>query len=122
MGRAHHRHYLVWCELGRTALMREQGLSYAELERQGVMLPVSRVEVEYRAPALYDEIVRVHTWVDRVRSREVVFAYHITRAAHGDEKAETLARAQTTLVCTDGEGRPRRLPAALMERLAELAE
>ena len=120
MGRAHHRHYLVWCELGRTALMREHGVSYAELERRGVMLPVSRVEVDYRAPAGYDEAVRVHTWLDRVRSREVVFAYHITRTDETGVET-TLARARTTLVCTDANGRPCRLPDALRHRLAELA-
>jgi len=81
MGRAHHRHYLVWCELGRTALMRERGVSYAELERGGLWLPVSRVEVEYRIPVEYDELIRIHTRVERVRSREIVFAYRIARAS-----------------------------------------
>lgn len=120
MGRAHHRHYLVWCELGRTAFMREHGVSYAELERGGVMLPVSRVEVDYRAPAGYDEVVRIHTWLDRVRSRDVVFAYRITRP--GQDEVETLlARARTTLVCTDTTGRPCRLPDALRRRFAEFA-
>ena len=116
MGRAHHRHYLVWCELGRTALMRERGVSYAELERGGLWLPVSRVEVEYRVPVEYDELIRIHTRVERVRSREVVFAYRIARA---DDDA-TLARARTALVCTDARGRPQRFPQSVKRRLEAL--
>ena len=116
MGRAHHRHYLVWCELGRTSLMRDHGVSYAELERGGLWLPVSRVEVEYRIPVAYDELIRIHTRVERVRSREVVFAYRITRASDD----VTLARARTALVCTDARGRPHRFPEAVKRQLEAL--
>lgn len=117
MGRAHHRHYLVWCELGRSALMREHGVSYAALEREGILLPVARVELEYRAPVFYDEVVRIHTRVERVRSRSIVFAYGLTR----DDDRTTVARARITLASADRDGRPRRLPEevrAVLERLA----
>ena len=117
MGRAHHRHYLVWCELGRTALMREHGVSYASLEREGVLLPVARVEIEYRAPVFYDELVRIHTRVERVRSRDVVFAYRLTR----DADATTVARARITLASADRAGRPRRLPESVRDALDRLA-
>ncbi|WP_423929796.1 acyl-CoA thioesterase [Candidatus Palauibacter sp.] len=117
MGRAHHRHYLVWCELGRTTLMRARGMSYAELERDGLLLPVSRVEVEYRMPVGYDERVRIHTRLERLRSREIVFAYRIARA----EDDATLARARTWLVCADERGRPRRFPDEVKRRLTALA-
>ncbi len=106
MGRAHHSHYLVWCELGRTALMRERGLPYADLERRGLRLPVSRAEVEYRGGAGYDEPVRIETRVEAVRSRSVAFAYRLVHAEGGG----LLARARTELVCTREDGRPVRLP------------
>lgn len=117
MGRAHHRHYLVWCELGRTALMREHGVSYAALEREGVLLPVARVELEYRAAVFYDEIVRIHTRVERVRSRSVVFAYRLTR----DDDRTEVARARITLASAGRDGRPRRLPDAVRAALHRLA-
>lgn len=106
MGRAHHTHYLVWCELGRTALMRERGVSYSGLERDGVLLPVTRAELEYRRGVAYDEVVRVETRVSDVRSRSVVFEYEV-RLASDDS---LLARARTQLMCTDRGGRPRRIP------------
>lgn len=117
MGRAHHSHYLAWCELGRTSLMRERGVPYADLERDGVLLPVTRAELEYRRGADFDERVRVDTWVERVRSRGVAFRYGVFRVEDG----ALLARIRTELVCTDRTGRPRRLPDDVRSALAAAA-
>lgn len=106
MGRAHHRHYLAWCELGRIALMRERGVPYAELERRGVLLPVTRAELDYRRGVGFDELIRVDTRVEAVRSRGVAFGYNVCRVRDD----ALLARVRTQLVCTDATGRPRRLP------------
>lgn len=116
MGRAHHSNYLVWCELGRTTLMREHGVSYADMERGGVLLPVARAEVHYRAPLSYDEVVRIETRVERVRSRDIVFAYTLSRGHDG----VIAATASTTLVSADGAGRPMRMPAEIREALEQL--
>jgi acyl-CoA thioester hydrolase len=116
MGRAHHSHYLLWCEEGRTHWLREQGASYAALEAEGVLLPVSRVSVAYREPAAYEEEIEVVTRVEQVRSRSVAFAYRVRRASDG----AVLADARTELVCMDREGRVRRLPESL-RRLLERA-
>ncbi len=106
MGFAYHTHYLVWCEVGRTNLLREIGTHYAQLERQGVFLAVSEADIRYHAPARYDDEIRVTTRLTRVRSRGVVFDYIVSDAVSG----RTLATARTRLVCLDGEGRPRILP------------
>lgn len=118
MGRAHHSHYLLWCEEGRTAWMRERGASYAALEEEGVLLPVSRVSVSYREPARYEEEIEVVTRVAGVRSRSVSFAYRVLRASDG----AVLAEATTELVCMDEEGRVRRLPVDLRETLESAVE
>lgn len=115
MGRAHHTHHLVWCEAARTQWLRERGATYAELERRGVYLPVSRVEVEYRHPVGYDELVRVRTWLAAVRSRTLTFEYEIERGDGG----RPVARAQTELICMNGEGGVRRLPDDVRALLAE---
>ena len=116
MGRAHHMHYLAWFELGRTELLRRAGVAYSEIEREGVKLPVSNVEIEYRSPAGYDEAVDVYTRVSRVRSRTVTFSYLAARA----ETGEVLATGSTRLVCTDGEGRPKRIAPHLIAVLESL--
>lgn len=108
--------YLAWFELGRTELLRTAGVAYSEMERAGVMLPVSNVEVEYRSPVGYDEMVDIYTRVSRVRSRTVTFTYLATRAETGEE----LAGGSTRLVCTDERGKPRRIPPHLIAVLESL--
>ncbi len=116
MGHAHHMNYLAWFEFGRTELMRAHGIPYGDLERDGILLPVSRAELEYRQGARYDERVWVRTRVDQVRSRTVTFAYEAVRAA--DEAL--LARGSTTLICTDADLQVRRIPDEAMQILSRL--
>lgn len=97
--------------------MRDNGVSYAELEKRGVMLPVARVEIEYRAPLFYDEAVRVDTRIGSVRSRSVTFEYEVFRAA--DELL--VAQAMTMLVCMDEQGKTRRMPPDVLESLRRAA-
>ena len=55
MGVTHHSVYPVWFEMGRTELLRSTGISYRELEEEGVFLAVVRLDVRYRQPARYDD-------------------------------------------------------------------
>lgn len=117
MGRAYHGHYVVWCEVGRTDLMRSLGSSYGELEERGVFLPVSDLEISFRRAAEYEDRIRITTEVERVRSRSVTFAYELHRRPGGD----LLARARTELVCVNADGAPRRLPDDVRELLRDRA-
>lgn len=107
MGVAYHPNYLVWCEIGRTDYIRELGVPYAELERRGHILAVAEATVRYAASARYDDLIRVETRLDAVKSRTLTFAYEISRV---DPHPARLASARTTLVSIDREGAPRRLP------------
>ncbi len=121
MGHAHHMNYLAWFELGRTELMRANGVSYAGLEDEGILLPVAHAELDYRQGAGYDELVWIRSRVKQVRSRTVTFAYEAVRA----EDEALLARGTTRLVCTDADLRLRRIPAdaqRVLEQLRRAAE
>jgi acyl-CoA thioester hydrolase len=111
MGVVYHANYLAWCEIGRTEYIRGRGISYAELERRGVMLAVSDLSIRYHAPARYDDLVRVVTTLHDVRSRTITFDYLISDAATG----RRLASARTTLVSIDRDGRPSSLPGEVRE-------
>ncbi len=117
MGRAHHMEYLAWFEMGRTELLRSAGVAYSEIEKRGVMLPVSAVEVGYLKGASYDELVGIQTWVSEVRSRTVTFSYVATRATD----SQVLATGITRLVCTDSRGKPIRIPEDVVKVLRALA-
>lgn len=113
MGVVYHSHYLIWCELGRTDHIREGGMSYRDMEEAGIMLAVAEANIRYRAPARYDDLVRVETTLTDVSSRAVTFDYVISNA----EKGERLATARTLLVALDSAHRVVKLPPEIRSRL-----
>lgn len=118
MGVVYHANYLVWCELGRTELIRERWQSYAEMERAGALLAVTEASLRFHSSARYDDLIRVQAWVEEVRSRGVVFGYRILRVAD-DGTTERLATARTALVAIGRDGRPRTLPPEIADRLRD---
>ena len=117
MGVVYHTHYLVWCEVGRTDFIREFGVSYAELERQGLLLAVAEAQVRYIASARYDDLITVHTRIERAQSRLLTFAYEIYRT--DPEPRLLLATATTKLIAIDRNGSPRQLPADLITKFRD---
>lgn len=107
MGIAYHANYLVWCEIGRTDLIRQSGMPYAAMEERGVRLAVSEASLRFHASARYDELVQVETTITEVKSRSVTFAYSISRSASG----ERLASAVTSLVSISAAGKTVAMPA-----------
>jgi len=102
MGVVHHANYLAYFEEGRTQLMADLGSPYGELERAGIGLPVRRVELRYRAPAVYEDELTVETRVTGLRTASVSFGYAIRR-----RRDETLlVTGEVELACvTLGEDR-----------------
>ena len=114
MGVVYHTNYLVWCEIGRTELIRAlSGTSYATLEAEGVALAVAELSIRYHGAARYDNLIRVRTTLAEARSRSVTFDYLISNA----ETGERLASARTVLVSLDPNGRPTRMPDGLRAQL-----
>ncbi len=111
MGIVHHAVYPVWMELGRSDLLRNLGQSYPEWEKRGVLLSVAELRLRYRAPARYDELVEVRTWVKTVERRKVVFAYEIRR---GETR---LAEGESVHVVIGRDGHARVMPADLLDLL-----
>jgi acyl-CoA thioester hydrolase len=115
MGIVYHAHYLVWCEISRTELMRELGHAYADIERVGTQLVVAEVSVRYARAARYDDDIQVITRIDAVQSRTITFSYRVLR----DPEGELLATAVTKLLAIDASGAPKRLPPGLLRRFRE---
>ncbi|BDU76325.1 acyl-CoA thioesterase [Mesoterricola sediminis] len=104
MGIVHHAVYPVWMELGRSDLLRAMGQSYGEWEAQGYMMGVASIQLTYRAPARYDELVTVRTRVREANRRKIVFAYEIVR------DGVRLVEGETVHIVTGPDGRSRTLP------------
>lgn len=114
MGVVYHANYLIWCEIGRTDLIRQLGASYADLERSGVSLAVIDASVRYHSAARYDDLIRVRTTLTDVRSRTVTFDYRIEDATTGVR----LASATTKLASLNRDRKLAELPAQI-RRLME---
>ena len=118
MGVAYHANYLVWCEVGRTDFIRHLGVTYAEMERQGVRLAVADAQLRFHASARYDDIVRVETRLTALQSRSVTFGYELVRVTEpGALRGTRLATASTMLISISPEGRPVAMPLHFRELL-----
>ena len=118
MGIVHHRHYLVWFEAARVAWLDAAGVPYTEVAASGHHFAVTGAEVQYRAPARFGDTVRVTVAVERMRSRQVIFAYTVHNAADG----ALLATGRTEHISVDLAGRMASLPPVLYARLEAGAE
>lgn len=112
MGVVHHSSYVPWLEMGRTELLRTSGVSYAELERAGIYLVITRLECVYRAPSRYDDELVVRTRVLGATRVKIRHGYEVYRvAAEGGAGWEQLVlTAETTLACVGADGKVRALP------------
>lgn len=81
MGIAHHSSFVLWMEMGRTEFMRAYGFTYRQLEEMGVLLPVLEISLRYRQPAVYDDELRISTWVEELTRVRIKLAYTISRTA-----------------------------------------
>lgn len=92
----HHARYLDYLEAGRLEYLRDHGLDYREFEeRTKLGMPVVEARLRYRAPARFDDLVDVETWVGTCTRAKVVFESRILR---GDE---VLVEAAITVACVD---------------------
>ena len=105
-GVVHHSVYPVWFEMGRTELLRANGVAYKDLEEAGVFFVVARLQIKYRRPAEYDEKLELETTCSLVTPGKVEHIYTLKRSCDG----VILAEGATTLACVSAEGRIRRVP------------
>src|SRR5690554_2410784 len=80
MGVVYHANYLTWFEIGRTEWIRAQGMTYARMEEHGLLLPLTDVEVHYKQPAKYDNLVNVEVRLTECTNLRLGFAYTVIRA------------------------------------------
>ncbi len=105
-GVIHHTVYPVWFEMGRTELLRANGIAYKNLEEAGIFFVVARLNINYRRPAGYDEELQLTTSCTLVGACKVEHSYRLTRALDGS----LLAEGSSVLACVDEKGSPRRVP------------
>jgi acyl-CoA thioester hydrolase len=113
MGVVYHTNYIIWFEVGRGEYLRQKGGDYAEFEAHGYCLPLTEVDARFLAPARYNDLVVVRTYVEELRSRSMTFYYEVVMKDTG----QLLVTGHTRHFCTDRNGRVRRFPREVAEIL-----
>lgn len=107
MGLLHHANYLVYFEQARTELLRVRGRTYKDMEDEGFFLVVAKLEVKYKAPAHYDDVLTIRTTVMRTSPIRIEHKYEVLR------DGTFLAEATSTLACVGRDGKLCAMPAWL---------
>jgi len=103
--------YAEYLEVARVELFRTLGISYDEIEKRGIWLPVSEYKIKYLKPAFYDEILEIHTYVRKVPGVKIEFEYEIY-----NDSNQKITEASTTLFFLDATtNKVSRCPDFLME-------
>lgn len=111
MNVAHHGAFVAWLEMARTELLRTCGITYADLEQAGIFLVVTRIELAYKAPARYDDMIVIAVRVTGGGRARINHEYEVWHDAEdGRGKSTLLVTASSTLGCVDSDGHPQPLP------------
>ena len=106
MGFCYYGNYAQFLEVARVETLREQGISYKELEENGILLPVRNYSIKYIAPAKYDDVIQINTEISDIKNSQIIFKYSI----YLDQKL--IATAVTELVFVSKENyKPMKVPA-----------
>ena len=113
MGVVYHGNYAQYFEMGRVEWLRNLGISYKWMEESGIMLPVVSLNINYKKPARYDDLLTVKTIFKSQTSVKIEFDYEIY-----NEKNELLTIASSILVFVDMKtARPTLPPDYIKEKL-----
>lgn len=113
MGVVYHGNYAQYLEMGRVEWLRELGFSYKKMEKEGVMLPVISLQINFKKSAVYDDIIRVVTILKKRPSVKIEFDYKIY-----NEADEILIEAHTVLAFIDkATKRPMKCPDVILEKI-----
>ena len=111
MGVVYYGNYPQYLELGRVEWLRSIGFTYKAMEEEGVMMPVVSLQIQYKKPALYDELITIRTKLKELPSTKIEFDYEIL-----NERGELLSTANTILVFVDAKTfRPVRCPEKVLK-------
>jgi len=107
--------YATYLEVARVELFRSLGISYDQIEKRGILLPVSEYKIKYLKPAFYDQILRIEVTVKELPRVRINFDYEIF-----NESNEKISSASTTLFFMSAEtGKITKCPEWITEHMAK---
>ncbi|MGE4297159.1 MAG: acyl-CoA thioesterase [Desulfovibrionaceae bacterium] len=111
MGVAYYGEYMHFFERSRSEYIRARGMSYAEVEARGVLLPVREAYCRYRKSAHYDDLIWIRVGVSEWGRASMTFVYEV----RSEDRAHVLATGHTQHACVGPEGKPVAVPGWLRD-------
>jgi acyl-CoA thioester hydrolase len=93
--------------------MRRKGFTFDQWEAANIGFAVSELNLRYHAPARYGERVTVRTWIESLRSRQIVFRYEIVNA----DSRQELVTGTVKLIVVDRQNQVRTIPKEVQKML-----
>ena len=116
MGFAHHSNYLNYFEMARIEWLNSIGFSYAQLEKQGIVMPVVSAEINFKSPAYFDDSLHVKLFLKEIPTARIIIDYQII-----NEDGKEIANGSTTLAFLNTKmNRPVRCPKDLLDIIHSL--
>ncbi len=113
MGYVYHGNYPQYYEVARVEWMRSLGMSYKEVEDDGIIMPVIDMRLKYLAPAFYDEELLIRASVREMPATRILFHYEVF-----NQTGKLINEGENTLVFVNAETRrPQRLPERMKLKL-----
>jgi acyl-CoA thioester hydrolase len=91
MGIVHHSNYYAWFEVGRGDFIEKIGITYNDMEKKGIMLPLKESYCKYIQGAKYEDNITIQTFIEELSPVKVIFNYNVIRELDG----KLLAKGKT---------------------------
>ena len=118
MGIVYYGNYARYYEIGRVETLRHVGLTYKQMEADGISMPVYDLSSRFIRPAKYDDLLTIRVTVPQLPKTRLMFEYEVFNQA-----GELLNTGQTTLVFVRTEtGRPCAAPPELIDAIKPFFE
>lgn len=117
MGIVHHGSYVGYLEAGRVEYLRRRGFPYQQMIDRGYHMPVVEMNLRYKKPARFDEIIVIETRLGALTRVTVRFDYRLCIMSGVDTTSSLICSGHTLLACVDPQNRPRQLPPDIVDLL-----
>lgn len=114
-GVVYNANFLRFFEIGRTEMMRSWAMPYNEIEKFGLILPVTETYLRYKAPARYDDMLTISVSLSELKKVSCRFHYRLMR--NEGEREQLLVKGFTNHACVNRQGRLTPFPAEIREKI-----
>jgi len=111
-GVVYYANYLKFLEEARTEFFESKGVSIKELADKGILFVVARQEIDYKAPAVYGDVLDINARIVNVGAAKIEFANEIK-----NQDSKVISLAKTTMVCIDKDFKPQPIPEEIRKKL-----